>query len=294
MKISYRTYPALQIYDRQMCKTFINMADYLDILPYEVADKSAGAMKTVQAVREVLKKEISSGEQAEYFSDKSIYYLSPAFMAAVVHALPQMNQLLVDYETMKDVHEDCVMIFSYEGNKHIFEFSTDSEGGHRMTRSMNGVLTEFYVYDIIKSDSGKAGFNMSCWLNVKDGDMRMTSIQSLSIYYIFLLFKKYANVETHLIHAGKKRLMPVDFSPIGSTTPEHMAKNEAGIDVIVLDSLWYTTICREEGFMVSGHFRLQPVKENGEWTRKIIYIAAYEKHGYHRKARLRSASGAAE
>lgn len=291
MKISYRNYPALQIYDKQRCKAFINTSDYLDILPLNVADKSENTMKTMQEVKETLKKEISNGEQADYFRDKGIYYLSPAFIAAVMHALPQMNQLLKDYDVMSDIHEDCVMIMPTSKNfsSTILEFSTDTEGHHRMTRSVIGALSEFYIYDIIKTDNGKAGFHMSCYLNMEEGDMRQTCIQNLSAWYIFLLFKKYANVETYLIEAGQKQFMEVDFSPIDCKTPEHKAKNEAGINVTVLDSLWYTTICREEGFMVSGHFRLQPCKDSqGHWTRKIIYIAAYEKHGYHRQARIRS------
>ena len=290
MKISYRNYSALQIYDKQRCKAFINTSDYLDILPYAVADKSERTMKAVQEVRKTLKEEVSAGVQADYYKDKSIYYLSPAFMAAVEHAIPQMNQMMVDYEAMKDAHEDCVMILpASKSNGTVLEFSTDEEGHHRMTRSMKGVLTEFYVYDIIKTDDGWAGFHMLCYLNMEEGDMVKTSIERLSAWYIFLLFKKYANVESYLIEAGQKQFMEVDFSPIECKTPEHKAKNEAGINVVVLDSLWYTTICREEGFMVSGHFRLQPCKDSqGHWTRKIIYIAAYEKHGYHRQARIRS------
>ncbi len=35
---------------------------------------------------------------------------------------------------------------------------------------------------------------------------------------------------------------------------------------------------------MSGHFRLQNVKENGEWTKRLIYINPYAKHGYHRLA----------
>ena len=289
MKISYRNYPSLQIYDKQRCKTFINTSDYLDVMEYYLMkDGDQYAKQTVQEMKKQMKERIENGIIAEYFSDKPIYYLSPAFLAAVMHALPQMNQLLVDYETMKDIHEDCVMIFSSNGNKSVMEFSTDDDGHHVFTRCSHEVLSEFYMYDIIKCDNGKAGFNMGCYLNMENGDMAKTSISNLSAWYIFLLFKKYANVETYLIEAGEKQFMEVDFSPIDCKTPEHKAKNEAGINVIVLDSLWYTNICREEGFMVSGHFRLQPCKDSmGHWTRKIIYIAAYEKHGYHRQARIR-------
>ena len=291
MKISYRNYPSLQIYDKNRCKQFVRTSDYLDVMEYYLMkDGDEYARQTVQEMKKQMKERIENGIIAEYFSDKPIYYLSPAFLAAVMHALPQMNQLLVDYDAMSDIHEDCVMILpASQSNGTILEFSTDEEGHHRMTRSMKGVLTEFYMYDIEKRDNGRAGFNMSCYLNMEDGDMAKTSIQNLSAWYILLLFKKYANVETYLIEAGQKQFMEVDFSPIDCKTPEHKAKNEAGINVIVLDSLWYTNICREEGFMVSGHFRLQPCKDGmGHWTRKIIYIAAYEKHGYHRQARIRS------
>ena len=289
MKISYRKYPSLQIYDKKRCKNFINTSDYLDILPFEVADKSANMMKEVYGLMESLKKEIADGEQAEYFSDKPIYYISPTFMAAVEHAIPQMNQLLVSYDVMKDIHEDCVMILPSDCNQTVLEFSTDEDGTHRMTRSQLGVLSEFYVYNIEKHGKDTAGFSMKCYLNMESGNMAKTSIRNLSVWYIFQLFKRYANVETYLIEAGQKKIMEVDFSPIECKKPEHNAKNDAGINVIVLDSLWYTTICRDEGFMVSGHFRLQPCKDsNGHWTRKIIYISAYEKHGYHRQARIRS------
>lgn len=289
MKISYRNYPALQIYDKRRCRAFAKESDYADILVWALREKDEATIKTAQSVAEGIKEEIASGDIAEYFSDKPIYYISPTFLAAVMHAIPQMNQLLVSYDVMKDIHEDCVMILPTSNNKTILEFSTSSDGTHRFTRSESGCLSEFYIYDIEKGGDDRAGFKMSCWLTMADnGNMAQASIEYLSAWYIFLLFKKYANVETYLIEAGQKQFMEVDFSPIDCKTPEHKAKNEAGIDVIVLDSLWYTTICREEGFMVSGHFRLQPKKINGKWTREIIYIAAYEKHGYHRQAKIRT------
>ena len=290
MKISYRNYPSLQIYDKRRCNIFINTTDYLDLLPVMAKGKSEDTRKTAMSVCDALKDDISKGTLADYFSDKSIYYLSPAFMAAVRHAIPQMNQLVTDYAVMKDIHEDCVMIMPLpQGGSCVLEFSTDENGHHRMTSSVNGMLVSFYMYDIVEGENGRACLNMMCYLNVCKEDMADASIQSLSAWYIYQLFKKYANTETYLIEAGKKLNMDVNFAPIDSKTPEHKAKNEAGINVIVLDSLWYTTICREEGFMVSGHFRLQPCKDSmGHWTRKIIYIAAYEKHGYHRQARIRS------
>ena len=95
--------------------------------------------------------------------------------------------------------------------------------------------------------------------------------------YYYLLFKKYGNVDIETVFANKtlKR----------SQILGEKVNNFMGIDVQVLDSRWFTTICRDEGFLVSGHFRLQPCKdENGEWTKRLIYINPYAKHGYHRLA----------
>lgn len=43
-------------------------------------------------------------------------------------------------------------------------------------------------------------------------------------------------------------------------------RNNIPFDVKIMDSTWFTTICRNEGFKVRGHFRLQPkktIKESG-------------------------------
>ena len=97
------------------------------------------------------------------------------------------------------------------------------------------------------------------------------------MFYDILLFKKYGQVEIETV-ADHKTLPK-------STILGEKVNNFLGIDVQVLDSRWFTTICRDEGFLVSGHFRLQPCKdEQGEWTRKLIYINPYAKHGYHRLA----------
>ena len=53
-----------------------------------------------------------------------------------------------------------------------------------------------------------------------------------------------------------------------------------------IDCSWFREIVRREGFMVRGHFRLQPYKKNGEWTKKLIYIEPFQKHGYTRRAKI--------
>lgn len=54
---------------------------------------------------------------------------------------------------------------------------------------------------------------------------------------------------------------------------------------LFLDASFYTTIIRSEGFGVRGHFRLQPYKKDGEWTKKLIWIKPFNKQGYTRTAK---------
>jgi hypothetical protein len=81
-------------------------------------------------------------------------------------------------------------------------------------------------------------------------------------------------IETKIVAKGKK---------IAHGRQEYF--NKTALPVEILDSTWFTTIVRREGFQVSGHFRLQPVgPERSE--RKLIWIDRYEKGGYVRKAGL--------
>jgi hypothetical protein len=104
----------------------------------------------------------------------------------------------------------------------------------------------------------------------------LCSLAKLVLSYI--MFKKYATVETVYLSGKSKRLLP------NST---EKALNESGLNMTYYDCSWFTTIIRTEGFKVRGHFRLQPYKDNdGKWQKKLIYINGYEKHGYTRKAKI--------
>jgi hypothetical protein len=76
-----------------------------------------------------------------------------------------------------------------------------------------------------------------------------------------VMFKQFANVETKHLKPNEKH---VD-KKLG-----HKDLNETDFDITILDSTWYTNLIRSEGFKVTGHPRLQPCKEDGEWTYKLI------------------------
>lgn len=93
-----------------------------------------------------------------------------------------------------------------------------------------------------------------------------------------ILFLKYCEIETKVIPAGKKG---------------HHAGvkyvNESKQRIEVLDSTWFTTIIKSDGFTVGGDtggfFKMQPCGPNNS-QRKLIWVLPYEKEGYTRKAKV--------
>lgn len=90
---------------------------------------------------------------------------------------------------------------------------------------------------------------------------------------LYLALRKYAKVEVKDLKHGKK---------VVHNGTEYTSTSNVPFEIF--DSKWFTEICSDKDFSVRGHFRLQPKKVNGEWTKELIYINEFMKHGYHRKA----------
>ncbi len=93
-----------------------------------------------------------------------------------------------------------------------------------------------------------------------------------------LIFKHYAKVELDIVRGKEKKKSQVVNGKI---------TNKTVTGVQIMDSQWYTSIFRNEGFTVRGYFKLQPKKNaNGIWVKELIYVNEYQKHGYHRHAKI--------
>jgi hypothetical protein len=91
---------------------------------------------------------------------------------------------------------------------------------------------------------------------------------------LFKTFLTYAEVENKIVNAKRRE--------------HHLGVkyvNETNQKVNVLDSTYFTTISRTEGFGVKGHFRLQPYGP-GLTQKRLQWIADYQKSGYTRKAKV--------
>lgn len=68
----------------------------------------------------------------------------------------------------------------------------------------------------------------------------------------------------------------------GKSKNDGKITNTSNNTVFVVDSSWNKLIIRTDGFAVRGHFRLQPCGMDMA-DRKLIWINAFEKHGYTRR-----------
>ena len=86
-----------------------------------------------------------------------------------------------------------------------------------------------------------------------------------------LLFKHYAKVELDVIHGREKKM---------SAVANEKIINETLKRVHIMDSNWYTTIYRTEGYDVKGHIRYYKVYDT------IAYVHPHTRKGYVRRAKI--------
>lgn len=98
----------------------------------------------------------------------------------------------------------------------------------------------------------------------------------------------YTHAFTILTYLCLRKWAKVEIKEVSTLVKKEVKKNkksiiiaENGLSYFTFDSKWYTEICNNNDFNVSGHFRLQPY---GDGSRRLIYINEFVKHGYHRKA----------
>ena len=91
----------------------------------------------------------------------------------------------------------------------------------------------------------------------------------------YLCLRKWAEVEIAEVKTKIKKEI--------KNKKKTIVVTEDGLSYFTFDSKWYTEVCNNNDFNVSGHFRLQPY---GDGSRRLIYINEFVKHGYHRKASI--------
>lgn len=147
----------------------------------------------------------------------------------------------------------------------------------RMQRDENFLALFFLKCDILdwENNQGHIHWTVSFidWRNKRvSSNFIDPEMQAIELYiYRLLCFIYLSENDEVLVPPGGKH----------GTRKSGKIINELKLPVTVVTSKWNITSIRTEGFDVSGHFRLQPVREG----HKMIWIDPFRKHGYVRKAK---------
>ena len=267
--------------DKDACREFKNET-YIEQFFYNILYTKAGVYSggeeekldtgRMKEERKLVQDILTGWLRSNYFTERQMttYYISRTFFQALKKTFDKITPLMDEEGLLESLHEDCCLIWN-DTTYFLWRDPYDNENYYILS-IVNGAVAFFSSYSFGTNQVKRSHTISFMYLD----DFRDDDCCFIESIYTFLLFKKYGNVDIELI--AKKTLRK-------SHILGEKVNNFMGIDVQVLDSRWFTTICRDEGFLVSGHLRLQPYKdEHGEWTRKLIYINPYAKHGYHRLA----------
>lgn len=187
--------------------------------------------------------------------DKELINEYGTFLSPPSHG--EMNTIFYHMHTWKDENDifrmEYILLFFYTNNK--------------MDKPSLAIMVHRYSDGRVKE-----------YLSKKARASGLTDINIAADILTLILFLKYCEVETKVIPAGKKG------NHIGNKYV-----NESKQRIEILDSTWFTTIVKSEGFTVGaengGFFKLQPYGPNNS-QRKLIWVLPYEKEGYTRKAKV--------
>lgn len=205
----------------------------------------------------------------------NIAVVTKPFMEAVYRSRLSFSRLQNDEvaKLLNDMGENGVLVYNGDTPCYLVYFLVD--GIYNIVFIEKECLTAFLWLDLSTCEITDLFVSNAVVGMSKD---EYTSYIVNNLFVFPMLFKKYAKVEIEQGKCGKT---------IQSKILKEKLRNNIPFDVKIMDSTWFTTICRNEGFKVRGHFRLQPKKnDKGEWIKELIYINEFEKHGYHRQAKI--------
>lgn len=213
------------------------------------------------------------------FSDNfsnNVQYITKPFYEAFVKSERKLKEVVLKTE----VDESGTLIFQWPNHTQTMFYKIKSGG--------DGTATPIEAFIVMFTKTPKNdsfGLDLAVYLD-KEGKEFMELVwkgfeeqgrdMAWWIAHLMLLktFMKYVEVESKVVNAKRK--------------DHHVGVkyvNETDIKVEVLDSTYFTTISRTEGFGVNGHFRFQPYGE-GMKQRRLQWISAFQKHGYTRTAKI--------
>lgn len=178
-------------------------------------------------------------------------------------------------DLLKIKHYDWSVFNDIELGKYVFIFNNNS----LLSFSVRDISIDFFYLSALSSHDvykpkylrfflDKSTFEMSNEFEDKD----MTQAAK-NIYKMFCFFYLSDN-EEKIVNPGKS---------YGTKKQPDSLSNDSNFPITIVNSNWNVTSIRNDGFNVSGHFRLQPCGLQRAET-KMIFIEPFKKFGYVKKA----------
>lgn len=284
MKVNYSIYPILEFFDKNRLPKLNGKINYRGedgALWNTDSDAARTAQYTVN--------EIYQG----YIADRcghNVYILMSKFQEAIAKSGNAFKNISRGLQLEK-LFEDCC-IFAGDMVYVCYKLTNDTYLGQTFNtaeRPNNYMIAIYYqgkgddkkerhiVYlgTMVFSKEDDKAYRiemslMSTWMGIY-ADNYKDNEQLIDALLAVLLFKHYAKVELDIIPGHEKKMSTVANEKIINETPK---------GVHIMDSSWYTTIYRTEGYDVRGHIRYYKVYDT------IAYVHPHKRKGYIRRAKI--------
>lgn len=234
---------------------------------------------TITEIRSFLKTHLSEFK-------KNIFFISDPFITAVNSSSEALNKALkkdskyvnenLKYNTGVCLRKHTAIFYHYDIDKQKYTAVAFHHNELLMAISHDCIMPIDYENDIereILEDLIEYRVYISNILRNRS-DLVNDIMLELGAMLLIMLFRTFADHEVKVV-PGK----------VTAKLNETQYTNTNKTSILVLDSSWYTSLVRTEGFMVTGHLRMQACGKNLS-ERRLVYIDSFQKYGYVRKAKM--------
>lgn len=246
-----------------------------NITPYSFTVCEDSDRSPIEYKRTVGMSVVNEFPKVAHLFKERIQYISDPFYAAYNKSVNKLSSV-VDLEPINQ--SGTFISRSSPGETNTIFYSITSEG-QKDNFKLNAIIFFFSkeakkdkpTLAIIVQKNAKGFKSFLSEQATKNGLDEMSVIADI---FSLVLFLKYCDLEVKEVKGNSK------VNHIGTKYV-----NETKNNIQILDSTWFTTIVKSEGFHVRGHFRFQPCGQ-GMKDRKLIWISDYDKEGYTRQAKV--------
>lgn len=235
-----------------------------------IANKETSDVRKKKAIQEIMDVVSDNGNKFYLFTDaafkisQSLKFDSEKFDASFLSVIPngkKVTYLMGDYFYRWVKSEDRLMVFGCYQKK------------------LTPEMIEFYKNEMNKDIEYDVRWYFFA-VNLNENEYSLPpkvahpfTDDTWVTFIKMLIFTELSELETVVLEPNQKT----------GTNKTGRYLNESKSRIVIVDSAWSKKLIKSDGFLVSGHARLQPYGERNKY-RKYIWIDTYQKEGYTREA----------